>query len=195
MRETYLGKAPLARSATAMGATQLGWKFLSRVLVAAPPPDAIVVGSGLRVDLPIPTTLEALLALFGEGLGLALRHTQRCSSELTAIHAEFEREIGPAEVQIFVTPARTHGFGWHYDDEDVFIAQTAGIKEYYFRPNTITTRRAHAREFARYREEESPLAAATLTPGDVLYIPARWWHVALCQQHAVSISVGVRRRP
>ena len=42
-------------------------------------------------------------------------------------------------------PLRAHGpalaqansYGWHHDFEDVFIAQTAGVKDDYFRANTV----------------------------------------------------------
>ena len=49
---------------------------------------------------------------------------------------------GTPQVQVFATPAGTHGFGWHYDLEDVFIAQTAGMKDYYFRAQYGRGRRA-----------------------------------------------------
>jgi ribosomal protein L16 Arg81 hydroxylase len=32
---------------------------------------------------------------------------------------------------------------------------------------------------------------ATLVAGDFLYIPSRWWHMALCKEDALSISVGL----
>ena len=44
---------------------------------------------------------------------------------------------GTAHVQLFVTPAETHGFSWHYDAEEVFIVQTAGVKDYLLRENTV----------------------------------------------------------
>jgi ribosomal protein L16 Arg81 hydroxylase len=39
---------------------------------------------------------------------------------------------GEVHVQLFVAPAGTHSFGWHYDDEDVYIVQTEGSKDYFF---------------------------------------------------------------
>lgn len=192
-RMSRLG-APLARACAAPDASKLDWRLVSRVLAADPRPDTLVVGGGVRRERRPPTNLDELAALFRDGLGLALRHTQRCAPELAAIHADFERALGPAQVQMFVTPMSTHGFGWHYDDEEVFIAQTVGVKDYYFRANTVTTNRAHGCEFQRYADEVSPLHTATLVAGDLLYIPARWWHVALCRENAISVSVGVTPR-
>jgi 50S ribosomal protein L16 3-hydroxylase len=101
---------------------------------------------------------------------------------------------GSAHVQLFVTPGRTHGFGWHYDDEDVFILQTVGVKDYYFRANTVAAEvAAHPDAFARFDVETSPLCTARLLAGDFLYLPARWWHMATCERDALSISVGVER--
>jgi ribosomal protein L16 Arg81 hydroxylase len=93
---------------------------------------------------------------------------------------------------VFATPAGTHGFGWHYDLEDVFIAQTAGVKDYYFRPNTVEADTPFPPpDFSGYHKETSPLMTATLVPGDFLYVPSRWWHMALCKEDALSISVGL----
>jgi ribosomal protein L16 Arg81 hydroxylase len=193
-RATYLQRQPLAQPLTATSALSvLDWDALGRVLAATdPPPDVLVVARGALLPWPAPRDLVELRAYMRLGIGLAMRHTQRCDDGLRGVAAEFERELGAAQVQIFATPGGTHGFSWHYDDEDVFIAQTAGTKDYYFRANTVcgaTT--AHASVFARFTEETSPIQTATLIPGDFLYIPARWWHMAVCHEDALSISVGV----
>ena len=197
-RTQYLQRAPLACPSTGLASVRkLDWQVLARVLVADPQPDVLVVAGGKRLDVPAPRSLADLAALFAAGIGLCLRHTERCDPGLGAIAAEFERELGSAQVQLFVTPPGTHGFSWHYDDEDVFIVQTLGTKDYFFRQNTVTgSQLAHGSVFQRFSEERSPILAATLVPGDFLYIPARWWHMAECGagDPALSISVGVRPR-
>ena len=127
------------------------------------------------------------------GIGLCMRHTERCHPRLALLATQFETALpGDVQVQIFVTPGETHGFGWHYDAEDVFIAQVAGVKDYYFRENTVEASTPFPpRDFSGYHAEKSALMTATLVPGDFLYIPARWWHMALCREDALSISVGV----
>ncbi len=49
-------------------------------------------------------------------------------------------------------------FGWHYDFEDVFIAQTLGTKDYYFRDNTVGrhTRLGERLDFSALRAERTP---------------------------------------
>jgi hypothetical protein len=197
-RDRYLQREPFARPSSALATiARLDWSVLSRVLAADPAPDVLVVARGERLELPAPRSLMELGALFAAGIGLCLRHTERCDPGLGAIAADFERELGTAQVQLFVTPPGTHGFSWHYDDEDVFIVQTLGTKEYLFRANTVAPAiQAHGAVFRRFAEECSPICAATLVPGDLLYLPARWWHMAECAAGgpSLSISVGVRPR-
>jgi 50S ribosomal protein L16 3-hydroxylase len=186
-RRDYLGRAPLAQPGTVSPAL-LDWPLLGRVLAAKP--DVLVVAKGKLLPYPPPTELVALRAYFRMGVGLAMRHTEHCTPETRAIADAFA-PLGASHVQMFVTPADTHGFGWHYDDEDVFIAQTTGVKDYYFRANTASDVPACSSAFARFTDEVSPMLSATLHAGDFLYIPARWWHMALCREDALSISVGV----
>ena len=192
-RAATLQRSPLARASTAGASRALfDWSVLDRVLAAAD--DILVVARGHLLDLPVPRSVEVVRGYFQLGVGLCIRHAERADPGLASVARAFETDLGTSQVQLFVTPAGTHGFGWHYDDEDVFIAQTAGIKDYYFRANTVTSGLAHPREFAAYPGEQSPLCTATLVPGDFLYIPARWWHMAICHEDALSISVGVRPR-
>jgi 50S ribosomal protein L16 3-hydroxylase len=183
-------RVPHAQAGTCMTETRLlDWIVLERVLAAGA--DTLVVAGGKLLDFPPPRTLEALEAYLGAGVGLCVRGAEQHDAGLAEVARAFS-VFGRARVQLFVTPARTHGFGWHYDDEEVFIAQTAGHKRYFFRANTVAADTpAHGKVFARYAQERSPMGTATLIAGDVLYLPSRWWHVAMCDETALSISVGV----
>jgi ribosomal protein L16 Arg81 hydroxylase len=189
---TYLHRQPVARS----GATHFpsfGWNALGRILEGDPAPDALVVARGELMHVPAPRSLEALRRLMTRGVGLVIRRSERCDTRLAALAQTFTADLaGEAHVQLFATPAGTHGFGWHYDEEHVFVAQMEGIKDYYLRANTVSPSSQEAPDFARFHEERSPLANARLEPGDWLYIPSRWWHAAHCVADALSISIGVR---
>lgn len=191
---TYLKKQPCASPGTAARAVRfLDWEILGRVLAAGP--DVLVVTRGSRLEVEPPRTLAELGVLMAAGIGLCVRHAERCEPGLAGLAAEFAADLpGEVQVQLFVTPAGTHGFGWHFDTEDVFIAQTAGVKDYYFRANTVAPT-GPAGDFHRFHREVSPLATARLIPGDFLYIPARWWHMARCLANSLSISLGVYPRP
>jgi hypothetical protein len=193
-RRTTLARTPIARPATvAEPSALLDWDVVDHVLRAEPGPDVLVVARGHRLPLPAPRSVAELRNYMTTGIGVCVRDAERCHPQLAVLAAEFTATVGRARIQLFITPRGTHGFGWHYDDEDVFIAQTAGVKEYWFRANTVAQQRAHPDAFARYHDESSAMCAAELIAGDFLYLPSRWWHMAVCREDALSISVGVIR--
>jgi hypothetical protein len=194
---THLGSAPFARPGGAASAVPLlDWDAIGRVLGGEPPrPDVLVVADARLVEVPAPRSLPGLRALLARKWGVVVRRAERCDAGLAQLARAFESDLdGEVQLQLFVAPADTHGFGWHFDAEHVFIAQTAGVKDYYFRANTVSPPREAKPDFTRFRSERSPLATARLIAGDWLYIPARWWHVARCVEDSLSISVGVRPR-
>ncbi len=74
----------------------------------------------------------------------------------------------------------------------MFIAQLEGRKDYYIRDNTVERDTPFPpRDFSGMQHETSPLQLATLVPGDFLYIPSRWWHMAVAHDDTLSISIGL----
>jgi hypothetical protein len=72
------------------------------------------------------------------GVSVVVRSSERNDPGLAGLAEAFGRSLpGEVHVQLYATPAGTHSYGWHYDFEDVFIAQTAGVKDYFFRENTV----------------------------------------------------------
>ena len=191
----YLHRSAWALPHSARGAQSLlDWDLLDEVLASETPADIIVCAKGAALELPPPRDLDTLRGYMRMGIGLCMRHTQRSHPRIAALADAFATDLpGEVQIQIFVTPGRTHGFGWHYDLEHVFIAQTAGVKDYYFRENTVEVDRPFPPpDFAGFHGETSQLQMATLVPGDFLYIPSRWWHMAMCREDSLSISVGAR---
>ena len=196
---THLRRAPFARPAAATSAISLlNWSTLARVLGAEPGPDVLVASDGHLIDVPVPRTLLEVRALMAQGFGLVARQAERHDPGLAALARAFARDLpGEIHVQLYATPAGTQTFGWHFDFEDVFIAQTAGAKDYYFRENTVSrdTAPSSRPDFSRIRSETSPLLASRLLAGDWLYIPSRWWHLVKSLDDALSISIGVVPEP
>jgi 50S ribosomal protein L16 3-hydroxylase len=194
-RSSALGRAPCAAPGTTVDVRDIvDWSAVDRVLSASPAPEVLVVARGHLLPLPPPRSLREARRLLDAGIGFVIRCAERQDAAIAAVTSAIGRDVGgDARAQLFVTPARSHGFGWHYDHEEVFIAQTAGVKDYYFRANTVDPpvwgQRPRSECFGL---ERSPLCTARLVAGDFLYLPGGWWHMAECREESLSISIGVR---
>ena len=196
-REQFLSehfqRAPIARAGTAGKVVRaLTWATVKRLVDAGP--DMLVVRNGkLRTD-PNPSTFAEALSLFRDGHSIVMRRCERHDEGLAALAESFGRELeGDVSIQIYLTPKGFHSFTWHYDCEDVFIAQTGGSKEYLLRQNTVNPepRLSAMPRDMKYELETTPVMASTLVTGDCLYIPRGWWHVARSLEDSLSISIGV----
>jgi 50S ribosomal protein L16 3-hydroxylase len=190
----HLGRKPFARPGAAASVIErCSWDLLDGLLRRGPN-DVLVVSHGQLREDPSPRSLIELRTLFRRGIGLAIRSPESVSTHIEEVAREFAQDLpGEQRLIIFATPAHTHGFGWHYDAEDVFIVQTEGDKEYFLRRNTITNMptRGFQSDFKHYREETSPLIACRLLPGDWLYVPKGYWHLAISHKDSLSLSIGV----
>jgi 50S ribosomal protein L16 3-hydroxylase len=168
------------------------WSVLDRVLARAS--DVIVTRAGAMLELAAPRSAAAVRELFLAKAGVVIRHAQRHHDGLRALSDAYAREFdSEVHIQLFVTPGETHGFGWHYDPDDVVILQTAGRKNYYFRANTQVpaARLGAPPDFSLVRQETSPLLGCTLHRGDALYLPRGMWHMARAREDSLSISLGL----
>jgi 50S ribosomal protein L16 3-hydroxylase len=192
---SHLGQFPYARPAAATSYLPfLTWETLERVLRHPEPIDAITVRYGLLVECPCPRSVVEVREQMQAGVSVVIRAAERHEPGLATLASSFARTLpGEVHVQLYATPAGTNSFGWHFDFEDVFIVQTLGVKEYYFRANTVALETAlgEPMDVSRVRDETSPLMTARLEAGDWLYIPARWWHLVKCVEESLSISIGV----
>lgn len=194
-RRTHLQRLPIARPGAAADArARCSWETVERLFQHRPAPAFLAVRDTRLIDVQPPSSLAALRALMREGVAFVLRRTERHDEGLHELATAFAADLpGEVHIQLFVTPAGSFSFGWHYDFEDVFVAQMEGTKRYYFRRNTVDlhTPRDAKPDFAALRRETTPLGGADLAPGDWLYLPTRWWHVARSVDDCVSMSVGV----
>jgi ribosomal protein L16 Arg81 hydroxylase len=193
--QRQFGAAPCARPGSARAALAVcNWQSLDGMLRAQPAPDLLVTRRGREVSAPAPRSLAELQTLFAEDTGIVVRHAERHDPALAAYCAALAHDIpGEQRVLVFATPSGAHGFGWHYDAEEVFIVQTEGQKDYYFRCNTLDPEPARGAQpdFSRIREERTPLMSCSLLAGDWLYLPRGYWHVAQPRQASLSISIGI----
>lgn len=191
----YLRKRPYASPSSACSIIPFfESSTLERLITEDRTADVLLVARGKLVEVPIPRTSAETHALMREGVSLVIRRAEEHDTALARLAASLTQSIpGEVHVQLFVTPAGTYGFGWHYDDEDVFVVQTSGTKDYFFRQNTVERNRpaGAVHDFARFSDESSPIGTARLLAGDWLYLPSRWWHVAKCVEDSLSISLGL----
>ena len=166
---------------------------LSRLVTAAPAREVLLSCAGRPIDRPAgPADPVRWLA---DGWSVAVRHGERIDPRLNIIAAGFAAALlGPIDIQVHATPAGRTGFGWHYDPEEVFVVQCAGAKEWLVRRNTVNpdpVREAMPRDL-QFQRESSPLLRVRLDPGDWLYIPGGWWHVATAaESDSLSLSIGI----
>lgn len=180
--------------AALQAAPLLDWVRLDHIMHSPLALDVLTVTAGRLANVTVPRSAEEVRALFKRGISTVIRFAERHDRELCSFAAAFGAVLpGNVHIQLYATPAGTHSYGWHYDFEDVFIAQTLGTKDYYMRDNTIAIDMKIGKklDFSCLRQETSKMMKARLCAGDWLYIPRRWWHLVKCVEDSLSVSVGV----
>jgi 50S ribosomal protein L16 3-hydroxylase len=134
-------------------------------------------------------------AYYRRGHTLLVRYAERSSAKFQALADAFAQFFhSPVDIQVYLTPAQSQAFGWHYDLEEVFIIQVQGCKEYTIRQNTVhpwpvwdtmPADLGYDRETSRLR------MTCRLEAGDWLYIPSGWWHIARTQAASLHLSIGI----
>jgi 50S ribosomal protein L16 3-hydroxylase len=131
---------------------------------------------------------------FLNGRTVLIRHAEKFHPVLDQIGFSVQQEFSaPVDIQIYATPANEEGFGWHFDKEDVFAIQTAGIKEFSLCANSVypDVRTMDMPERLEFNRETSPEIRCTLRAGDILYIPAGYWHRARAVSNSIHMSIGI----
>lgn len=193
VRDFYL-KQPFSRQGAAEALAPLGsWETIGQA-IADGNADMLVARQGQLWEGGQPDSLEEAQRLHGEGYTLVIRHVERHDPRLKALAEGFAADFrGVVNIHLYCTPGEQHGFGWHYDAEDVFIVQTSGRKDYALRKNTVNpwplveTLPADM----KFEREIMPVMKCQLAAGDWLYIPAGYWHVATAAEPALSLAIGV----
>ena len=114
--------------------------------------------------------------------------------------AQYFRTIFAAavDIQLYATPSLCEGFDWHYDLEDVFVIQSSGEKVFNLRGNKadLDTLKAKPVEIPKTTDLLEQQMDTTelkfhLRAGDLLYIPAGYWHKARSIRDSFHISIGI----
>ena len=193
--EHHLPRTPYARPGAAADVLPLfTLQTIDGVLGSEQPVDVLTVRAGQLIRGTVPRCRADVAELMRSGVSVVVRAAEKHDAGLARLVERFQRVIpGEVHVQLYVTPAGTNSYGWHYDFEDVFIAQTAGVKDYYFRANSVARDAVlgDQLDFTCVQQERSPMFSSRLVAADWLYLPSRWWHLVRCVEDSLSISVGV----
>lgn len=141
--------------------------------------------------------LVDLLEGFKKGFTIVIRHSERSHPQLQSLCEDFAKMFScTVDLQLYYTPAQEEGFDWHYDLEDVFVIQTTGEKEFLLKKNTVCappfTMEKTQQEYFRQETEKTEIRC-WLKPGDLLYIPAGYWHKAYAVSESGHLSIGLLR--
>jgi len=117
--------------------------------------------------------------LFHGGATIVLQSLHRFWPPLARLARDLELALThPVQVNAYITPPASRGLGVHHDEHDVFVLQVYGRKQW----------DVHDPD----GKPEDRLVVAELAPGDCLYIPQRFPHVAWTAATAsVHLTVGV----
>ncbi len=97
------------------------------------------------------------------------------------------------QTNLYASWTAREGFGVHWDDHDVVVAQVDGSKRWkIYGP----TRTAPMYKDTEEPEDppEKPLTEIVMRPGDLLYLPRGWWHSVAASEgeHSLHLTFGIQ---
>ena len=138
---------------------------------------------------------DRLFVLFNDAHTLIINSGCRSIPKLINYCSDLERELKfRLQFNIYITPFNAQGFAPHYDDHDVFILQTTGMKKWrlYHTPIELPSRKQPHRKIKDKYELGEPSFEVELKPGNLLYIPRGLIHDAVTTDTAsVHITLGL----
>jgi hypothetical protein len=141
-------------------------------------------------------------ALMNRGATLVVNFIDRLHPAVRAVAEMLEAVLlAPVTASAFISWQRVQGYPPHFDTQEVFALQVAGRKAW----RLYSGRFEHPAEIKGYRPKDLSADTKTrllgevegrieLAPGDLLYVPAGQFHVALALEEAsLHISFGTMR--
>jgi hypothetical protein len=161
-------------------------------------PTRFTTSGGAGAEVGDQVSSDAVLRLFADGSTVVLQGLHRLWPPLIEFADQLAADLGhPTQVNAYVTPPSSRGFGAHYDVHDVFVLQVAGEKHWHIHEPVLTeplrsqpwTDRSAAVAAAAQGE---PVIDAVLRPGDVLYLPRGYLHAATALgEISAHLTIGV----
>lgn len=120
----------------------------------------------------------------GRGATVVLQGLHRLWEPVATFSAQLAADLGhPVQVNAYITPPQSQGFGAHYDVHDVFVLQFAGEKHWHIHdpvfPLPLRSQPNHLHSAAITEAAQGePTLDVVLRPGDCLYLPRGYLHSA-----------------
>jgi hypothetical protein len=147
------------------------------------------VRSGNRESVDI--NVERFTTYLRGGATLVIDQIDRLAPSVERCVGNLERVLRlPVSANVYASWSACSGFDLHWDDPDVVVIQIDGTKEWrVYRPTEVYPRRRRPDE--KHPVDVPPTWQGTLGPGDVLYLPRGWWHIASAKnQPSLHLTVG-----
>ena len=162
------------------------------------PPERYTAPGGFGAQVADQVDSAMVLREFANGATIVLQGLHRTWPAIQAFTRRLVEELGhPAQVNAYITPESSRGFGPHYDVHDVFVLQVDGEKHWRVHAPVLVHPRADEpwslhRDAVAARAAEEPVLDEVMRPGDVLYLPRGWLHSATALQGTtIHLTVGV----
>jgi hypothetical protein len=140
----------------------------------------VVQGSFEKAKLPVQTAAATAIEGYLNGRTIVVENAEMFSKRLAELAQELTFFFGMAvHLNLYATPAGQSAFPSHTDHTDIFVLQLEGTKFWstWDSPLLLT----QGPRPAQYHGLPEPFDVS-LNPGDVLYLPSNWIHMASTNQ-------------
>ena len=138
--------------------------------------------------------VHALLHAFDAGYSVVVNSIDRFWTPLAELCRRMESVLQqPVGANLYHSPAAAQGFPAHFDKHDVIILQVSGQKSWEIHPADPSSLVGDADAWAVPSPLGDPHSRASLSRGDMLYLPRGWAHRVESQDEpSLHITLGIR---
>lgn len=136
---------------------------------------------------------DATRELMRQGCTIIMEACQRVLPHVAELAHIFEKGLHcPSPVNLYVTPPKAQGFKPHYDVQNVFVLQLHGTKKWKVYQSMVENPSEVQSLHCAVQPSAELLHEITLSPGDLLFLPRGYGHVAhTTDELSVHLSVSL----
>lgn len=197
MRDYAYKRAVLVPGSPEKFSHLFGWKEVTDHINSCRPSFEGVKLVHDKKTLP-PTEIARMAHWLSQGATLVINHVQHVDPITEELANSLSRELNSLiNINCYVSFPSRQGFDCHYDTHDVWILQTAGVKEWkVFEPTRkFPLDKDPSDQKNKYtKPTEGEYLHCSLKPGDMLYIPRGHWHYAISSEPCIHLTVSHNNR-